>query len=37
VNLVRDISVVVTWCVREDGHETTHRLFALDALVADQG
>jgi len=31
VNLVRDASVVVKGCVREDGHETAHRLFAIDA------
>jgi len=31
VNLVLDASVVVKGCVREDGHETAHRLFAIDA------
>ncbi|MFP4126904.1 MAG: hypothetical protein ACLFU0_09700, partial [Alphaproteobacteria bacterium] len=37
VKLVLDASVVVTWFAREDGHETAHRLFALDAFVAAQG
>lgn len=31
MNLVLDASVMMKWFVREDGHETAHRLFAIDA------